>query len=148
MRNNLGRWKQGETRTMTRVFRLILPVSDIDAAARFYERILGVKGRRVSPGRHYLDCEGLILACYDPAADGDNRRSRPNPEPIYLAVDRLEQAHEDALAAGARLSEECEPGVGNLGEIELRPWGERSFYATDPFGNPLCFVSADTVFQG
>ena len=29
-----------------------------------------------------------------------------------------------------------------------RPWGERSFYATDPFDNPLCFVARDSVFTG
>lgn len=40
------------------------------------------------------------------------------------------------------------PGVGPLGEIARRPWGERSFYATDPFGNPLCFVGRDSVFRG
>jgi len=30
----------------------------------------------------------------------------------------------------------------------VRPWGERSFYAHDPFGNPLCFVDATTIFTG
>jgi len=29
-----------------------------------------------------------------------------------------------------------------------RPWGERSFYAVDPFGNPLCFVDQKTLFTG
>ncbi len=33
--------------------------------------VLGVAGERVSPGRHYFDCEGVILACFDPRADGD-----------------------------------------------------------------------------
>ena len=35
-----------------------------------------------------------------------------------------------------------------LGEIARRPWGEESFYASDPFGNGLCFVSRDSVFTG
>jgi hypothetical protein len=26
--------------------------------------------------------------------------------------------------------------------------GEESFYLIDPFGNPLCFVSAGSVFKG
>jgi hypothetical protein len=34
------------------------------------------------------------------------------------------------------------------GQIALRPWGERSFYAKDPFGNPICFVDEQTVFTG
>jgi hypothetical protein len=34
------------------------------------------------------------------------------------------------------------------GQIGVRPWGERSFYATDPFGNLLCFVDGETLFTG
>ncbi|MGH9821626.1 MAG: hypothetical protein ACRD43_15810, partial [Pyrinomonadaceae bacterium] len=34
------------------------------------------------------------------------------------------------------------------GEIVARPWGERCFYARDPFGNGLCFVDAKTLFTG
>ena len=41
-----------------KLFRVILPVSSVDEAARFYERVLAIGGRRVSPGRHYFDCEG------------------------------------------------------------------------------------------
>jgi hypothetical protein len=29
--------------------------------------------------------------------------------------------------------------------ISVRSSGERSFYAKDPFGNPLCFVDEQTV---
>ena len=32
--------------------------------------------------------------------------------------------------------------------IAVRPWGERSFYAEDPWGNPLCFVEEGTVYTG
>jgi hypothetical protein len=32
--------------------------------------------------------------------------------------------------------------------IEVRPWGERSVYGADPFGNPICLVDAATVFTG
>jgi len=35
-----------------------------------------------------------------------------------------------------------------MGRIETRPWGERSFYMKDLFGNPLCFVDEQTVFTG
>ena len=44
------------------LYRVILPVGDIDEAAGFYESLLGVAGRRVSPGRHYLDAGSVILA--------------------------------------------------------------------------------------
>ena len=28
-----------------------------------------------------------------------------------------------------------------------RPWGERSFYVVDPWGNDLCFVAEDTLYR-
>lgn len=133
---------------MPKLFRVIVPVSDIERAARFYEEVLGVSGLRVSPGRHYLDCEGTILACYDPKADGDGYDAKPIPEPIYLALDDLEATFRRAKNAGAIFSREVVPDVGRLGEIADRPWGERSFYAADPFGNQLCFVNRESVFTG
>jgi catechol 2,3-dioxygenase-like lactoylglutathione lyase family enzyme len=133
---------------MARLFRVIVPVTDIEGARSFYESVLGVPGRRVSPGRHYFDCEGTILACFDPRADGDAHAAAPNPEPIYLAVDDLKASHVACRRAGARFPADAPPGVGPLGEIARRPWGEESFYAEDPFGNALCFVSRDWVFTG
>lgn len=133
---------------MPKLFRVILPVADIARAAAFYEAVLGIRGTRVSPGRHYLDCEGTILACYDPMADGDEQAATPLPEPVYLAVDDLEATFRRARQAGAEFSPAVVPDVGPLGEIFDRPWGERSFYAADPFGNPLCFVSRESVFMG
>ncbi len=37
-----------------RLYRVILPVSNIDEAAAFYCYLLGIPGERVSPGRHYF----------------------------------------------------------------------------------------------
>jgi len=130
------------------LFRVILPVSDIETAQRFYSAVLGSPGTRVSPGRHYFDCDGTILACFDPIADGDGYQPTPLPEPIYLAVADLHAAFDACRAGGATFSEASPPGVGPLGAIAQRPWGEESFYASDPFGNPLCFVSSTTVFTG
>lgn len=133
---------------MAKLYRVILPVGDIEQAARFYEEVFGAPGRRVSPGRHYFDCEGTILACFDPRADGDGYTAKPNPELLYFAVSDLAATLAACRAAGADFSTESPPGVGRLGEIAKRPWGEESFYASDPFGNPLCFVSRDSVFAG
>lgn len=133
---------------MAHLFRVILPVSDIERAQRFYSAVLGSSGARVSPGRHYFDCDGTILACFDPVADGDGHPPTPIPEPIYLAVGDLRATFDACRAAGATFSEASPPGVGPLGAIAERPWGETSFYATDPFGNPLCFVSRASVFTG
>jgi catechol 2,3-dioxygenase-like lactoylglutathione lyase family enzyme len=133
---------------MPSLFRVIVPVNDIEAAAAFYRRVLGQPGQRVSPGRHYFDCEGTILACFDPKADGDGYDARPLPEPIYIAVEHLESTFIVARDAGAVFSDQVVPEVGPLGSIAHRPWGEQSFYASDPFGNPLCFVSKGSEFTG
>ncbi|MDJ0789697.1 MAG: VOC family protein [Myxococcota bacterium] len=133
---------------MAHLYRVLVPVGDIEEAARFYTAVLGQEGRRVSPGRHYFDCEGTILACFDPGADGDGHAARPNPEEIYLAVADLPATLAACEQAGARFSEEERAAVGHLGRIQKRPWGEESFYVRDPFGNPLCFVSRETVFTG
>ncbi len=121
-----------------RLFRVILPVADIEAAAAFYGRVLGIPGRRVSSGRHYFDCRGTILACYDALADGDPAKAEPNPQYVYFSADDLDEAYRRA----------GEGGCQDLGEIEVRPWGERSFYARDPFENPICFVDSQTLFTG
>ena len=133
---------------MPHLYRVLVPVSNIESAQRFYASVLGASGTRVSPGRHYFDYENTILTCYDPRADGDGYDAKPNPEPLYIAVDDLEDIFEACQRAGARLSEVTSPGAGPLGEIVKRPWGERSFYVEDPFGNPVCFVSRDSIFTG
>ncbi|HEY8120090.1 MAG TPA: VOC family protein [Myxococcota bacterium] len=133
---------------MAHLYRVILPVGDIERAAKFWAAVLGAPGRRVSPGRHYFDCEGTILACFDPRADGEGYTAKPNPEQLYFAVSDLRAAYDACIAAGARLAEGSPPAVGPLGQIAKRPWGEESFYASDPFGNPICFVSKATVFTG
>ncbi len=133
---------------MAHLFRVILPVSDIEAGASFFAAVLGSTGRRISPGRHYFDCEGTILACYDPTADGDGYTATPNPELIYLAVSDLPAVYDACRGAGATFAQGNPPSVGPLGEITKRPWGEESFYMNDPFGNPICFVSRDSVFTG
>jgi uncharacterized glyoxalase superfamily protein PhnB len=33
-------------------------------------------------------------------------------------------------------------------DIETMPWGERLFYARDPFGSRLSFVDESTLFMG
>jgi uncharacterized glyoxalase superfamily protein PhnB len=127
---------------MAKLYRVILPVSNIDQATMFYGQLLDAPGQRVSPGRHYFDCGGTILACYDPLADGDpvNGDSHPHPNQyLYFAVADIESTFNRAKAAGCRELDE---------KIERKPWGERLFYAKDPFGNPICFVDENTLFTG
>jgi catechol 2,3-dioxygenase-like lactoylglutathione lyase family enzyme len=130
------------------IFRILMPVSDLAHAAQFYCTLMGQPGERVSPGRHYFRAGAVILACYDAVADGDARTFRPLTTETYFAVDDLEKAYATAVTAGAHVSEQVSPGAGALGVIQVRPWGERSFYVADPFGNPLCFVDAQTKYLG
>ncbi len=120
------------------IFRVIVPVTDIDRASRFYGTLLGLPGVRVTSGRHYFPCGGTILACFDPRADSDDFDLGPNPDHLYFAVQDLEEFYRRATELKAEI----------LSPIEVRPWRERSFYLKDPFGNKLCFVDRTTVFLG
>jgi catechol 2,3-dioxygenase-like lactoylglutathione lyase family enzyme len=130
-----------------RLFRVIVPVADIDRAAKFYGELLSIEGKRVSGGRHYFDCGGTILALYDPQGDRDAQPARPLPDHLYFAVGDLDAVYTRAKKLGG-LSTETGDGGLPMGEIARRPWGERSFYMKDPFGNPLCFVDDETLFTG
>lgn len=121
-----------------KLFRVILPVTDINLAEKFYSELLSMPGKRVSSGRHYFDCGGTILACFDPRADTDKFDLGPNPDHIYFSVDDLEEIYSRAVRLHCEI----------LDPIGKRPWGERSFYLKDPFGNKLCFVDSRTVFRG
>lgn len=124
------------------LFRVILPVDGIDRAASFYAQLFGFRGERVSPGRHYFNCGGTILACYDPVADGDGKGAGWHPhfnQYLYFAVEDLEAVFERARLLG---SPDLDPAISEM------PWGERLFYARDPFGNPVCFVDNETLFAG
>jgi catechol 2,3-dioxygenase-like lactoylglutathione lyase family enzyme len=122
-----------------KLYRVIIPVSNIEKATKFYRSVLNMKGNRISDGRHYFDCEGTILACFDPIADGDPFESTPNPDHIYISLSNLEKVYDVIKGTEALFLEDS---------IKTRPWGERSFYAKDPFGNPICFVDEKTVFTG
>jgi predicted enzyme related to lactoylglutathione lyase len=131
-----------------RVFRILMPAPDIEAAARFYSALFQSPGERVSPGRHYFKAGDVVFACYSPNVDGDHEALPPLQTETYLAVADLEGALERGLAAGAQPSVQSQHHAGNLGRIETRPWGERSVYVSDPFGNPLCLVDERTLFTG
>lgn len=122
-----------------RLYRVIVPVPDIDEGAKFYGALFGVSGERVSVERHYFDCGGVILACVDTRLGNPSAEFRANPDHLYFAVADLEAMFERAKAAGCQWIEVS---------IQSRAWGERSFYARDPFGNPICFVDETTLFTG
>ena len=126
---------------MPSLYRTIFQVTGLDPAVAFYSQLLGQPGRRVADTRHYFDCGPVILALVDEGAN-----ARPNPDYTYFATSELEALHSrcralDCLVAGDVHGEPA-------GEIAVRPWGERSFYARDPLGSGLCFVDEGTLFTG
>jgi len=124
---------------------VIMPVGDLEEAVRFYQALLGEDGMRISGGRHYFMCGGVILAVFSPKGDGDQTEPRPNFEHVYFAVADLDEVFGRAQKTGG-LSTKIGDGRLPMGQIAKRPWGERSFYMNDPFGNPLCFVDEKTLY--
>ena len=128
-----------------RLYRVILQVDDLDQAEQFYGKLLGDAGRRIPrASRHYIDCGPVILALVDPSADG--KKAEPLPDYIYFAVANLEEVH--ARASELRCLSTKDVHGDSAGEMVVRPWGERSFYVADPWGNGLCFVDENTLFTG
>jgi catechol 2,3-dioxygenase-like lactoylglutathione lyase family enzyme len=125
-----------------KIFRLTLEVADIEKASAFYAKLLGTEGKRHPGSRHYFDCGGVILAVLDPSADG--RTPTPGPKSLYFAVSDLEAVHTRAKGLNAL----APYGVHgeSAGNVTKRPWGERSFYVVDPWGNDLCFVEEGTLY--
>lgn len=115
------------------LYRVVLPVGDIEAAADFYQDLLDVKGERVSPGRHYVG-RNPILALVDWRADGEDRDARPNQGQCYFSTDDLEAARDRAER------------IASPTPIRTMEWGETSFYLSDPWGNPLCVVLEGSEF--
>jgi len=122
------------------LFRLNIQVGDLDEAAKFYATLLGQEGRLQAGSRCYFQAGPVTLQVIqiDP----------PHlvPKALYFAVDDLDEIHQRATTLGC-LSEESVHGTPG-GKPLVRPWGERSFYCNDPWGNPLCFVQAGTIYQG
>jgi hypothetical protein len=127
------------------LYRIILQVDNLDQAEDFYGKLLGDRGRRIPRGsRHYIDCGPVILALVDVNPEG--LKPEPLPDYIYFSVSDLDAVHERARELNC-LSTEDVHGA-SAGDIVKRPWGERSFYAHDPWGNGLCFVDENTLFTG
>jgi catechol 2,3-dioxygenase-like lactoylglutathione lyase family enzyme len=124
-------------------FRLNVEVGDLDAAIAFYTDLLGVEGRKQPGRRCYFDCGPVTLQVLDVSS---NRPPHPAAKALYFAVENLEAAFDRAKALRYLSREDVHDAPA--GGIVVRPWGERSFYAEDPWGNPLCFVEEGTVYTG
>ena len=126
------------------LFRVVLEVSDLNAAVSFYSKLLGIEGRVLRGSRAYFDCGPVILAILDPTP-GDIKPT-PNVGDVYFSVKDLESFHARAMELGCLSTEEVHDE--SAGDIVIRPWGERSFYIKDTWGNGVCFVDEKTLFTG
>lgn len=137
-----------ETSPAPRLFRVLIPAKALEQSRRFYETLLATPGRVVAGGRIYFDCGPVLLGILDYSTLPAAEFSGPT-ESLYFATEDLEAVHRrarnlDCLAPGLLHDDPESP----LGKIVMRPWGKRSFYATDPSGNSLCFVDHETLFTG
>jgi len=128
--------------TAARLFRVTLEVADLDAATDLYRQLLGIDGERHPGARHYFDCGDVIVAVIDVSQGGLS--PTPGPKSLYFAVDDVDAVHRRAAALDvlAPYQVHGEPA----GEVRERPWGERSFYAVDPWGNDVCFCQDGTLY--
>jgi len=124
-------------------FRLNVEVGNLDQAINFYSTLLGVQGRKQPGARSYFECGPVTLSVIDVSSVGSPHTSA---KALYFTVRNLEAAFERAKELGCLSQESGHDAPG--GGIVVRPWGERSFYALDPWGNPLCFVEEGTVYTG
>jgi predicted enzyme related to lactoylglutathione lyase len=125
------------------LFRINVEVGNLDEAKAFYERLLGVEGRRQAGSRVYFTCGAVTLQVVDVSEAGS---PHPAAKALYFTVKDLDAVFARAQSLGCLSSESVHGASG--GGIVVRPWGERSFYAQDKWANPLCFVEAGTVYPG
>ena len=121
-------------------FRLNIETGNLDQAETFYSKLLDLEGRRQAGSRVYFQAGPVTLQVLQV----------PQPhaaaKALYFTVKDLDVAFERAKGLGCLSQENVHDAPG--GGIVVRPWGERSFYAVDPWSNPLCFVEEGTVYKG
>ena len=131
------------------LFRVTLPVNDLERADAFWSTLLELEIDRGVPSRHYIRTGGAILVLVDTTEHArmhglEPKKFRPNPDLVYFAVSDLDATFERAQKLGMPPLPDDDVVQG----IHTYPWGERSFYGLDPSGNPICFVDERTSYTG
>ena len=135
--------KKSSAADVPNFFRLNVEVGNLDQAAEFYGKLFGMEGRKQAGSRCYFACGPVTLQVVDVSSMG---KPHPAAKALYFTVKDLDAVFARAKELGC-LSREMVHGVSG-GDISVRPWGERSFYAEDKWKNPLCFVEAGTIYPG
>ncbi len=124
-------------------FRMNIEVGNLEQAIGFYSKLLAAQGRKQPGNRVYFEAGPVTLQVLDVSPMAQPHTAA---KALYFTVKDLEAAFERARELGCLSQESVHDAPG--GGIVVRPWGERSFYALDPWGNPLCFVEEGTVYTG
>ncbi len=126
------------------LFRINIEVGNLQKAADFYRTLFGAVGRIQAGSRVYFNAGPVTLQVVDVSFEKEPLHTATKA--LYFIVNDLDAIFERAKSLNCLSSEMVhgEPG----GKISVRPWGERSFYAEDPWHNPLCFVEAGTIYPG
>jgi catechol 2,3-dioxygenase-like lactoylglutathione lyase family enzyme len=125
-----------------KLFRITLEVANLDQAVALYTELFGMPGKRHPGARHYYDCGGVIIAVIDVSRGG--MPPTPGPKSYYFAVDDVDAVHRRATALGVLAPYQVHGQAA--ADVITRPWGEKSFYVVDPWGNDLCFCENGTLY--
>lgn len=125
-----------------KLFRVTLEVANLDEATQLYSQLLGTPGKRHPGARHYFDCGGTILAVLDVSRGGTT--PTPGPKSLYFAVADVDAVHATAKKLGILAPYQVHGAPA--GDVIVRPWGEKSFYVVDPWGNDVCFCDETTLY--
>ena len=131
------------TNDIPKFFRLNVEVGNLESAISFYTKLLGVEGRKQAGSRCYFECGPVTLQVLDVSSQ---RQPHPAAKALYFTVNDLEAVYERAKDLHCLSESDVHDAAG--GGIVVRPWGERSFYVHDSWGNPLCFIEEGTVYTG
>lgn len=131
------------TADVPQMFRLNIEVGNLNEAADFYAELMGMDGRRQAGARVYFNCGPVTLQVVDVSSAGAPHTAA---KALCFTVKDLDAVFARAEKLGCVSQESVHGAPG--GQISVRPWGERSFYAQDPWDNPLCFVEAGTIYPG
>lgn len=142
-RRKIKTMRRNAANDVPQFFRLNVEVGDLESAISFYTKLLGIEGRKQAGSRCYFECGPVTLQVLDVSSQ---RPPHPAAKALYFTVNDLEGVHERAKALHCLSDSDIHDAAA--GGIVVRPWGERSFYAQDSWGNPLCFIEEGTVYTG
>jgi predicted enzyme related to lactoylglutathione lyase len=116
----------GERHDLSTIMQILVPVSNVDRAAEFYEQVLGLDLLFKYPGKAFFDADGIRLYLAKPTdADFDGRAS------IYFRVDDVTATLGRLEAKGAKVRERPEV-VFSTDDYDL--W---LAFVQDPDGNNI-----------